>query len=334
MSENKPRQSPSRQVLRNALKLTLCGASVFAIAFAIAIVGTKEPIQTSHADLTWFSPFERSKTARFEAALNRLGHTEPARYDVNGNTVFFSHTTSRKRPQQLMAEYQEEFARQKLNKKVFTKLDADTEEERNFTALTGGLVPLAISEERIVLGGVVTKNDASTREKLFENLAARKGLNDLFRAHRYIEISRPKSSRHTSVVATWSDEAFDLDRMTPGSRAADLSFDPTVPACPGCTRLVRFADENPGAAERVEIAFTGPQTRQETRQYYQRVLSRDGWQPGGFDPDLRPVDKVVDFDRPEGESLVFTRDGIELMLSFLPDPRTGQTLTLATYTSS
>lgn len=333
MSESLARQSSLRRLLRNALKLAICGASIFAIAFIIAVVGTKEPIQTSHADLTWLSPFERSKTERFETALTRLGHNEPARFNLNGNTVFFSHNTSRKQPRQVAAEYQEEFVRQKLNKQVFTRLDAQNEDDRNFTALTGGLVPLAITNERIVLGGVVARNNASTPEELLQNMASRDGVTDLFRAHRYIEISRPKNSRHTSIVATWSDEAFELERMNPASRAASGAFDPIVPSCPGCTRLTRFADENPGTAERVEIAFTGPQTLEETRYFYQQTMAREGWRPAGFNADLSRVEQLVDIERPEGNSLVFSRDGIELMLSFLPDPRTGQTLTLATYTS-
>ena len=331
MSAAEEKQSPTSSLFRTGLKLGGCGALIVAIAFGFAVFTTDGTVSESHADIAWLSPFERSNTETFQDSLQRLGHHDPSRYDLNGNTLFFSTQSSRKPPREVMVEYQEEFRRQGLNDRIYTSIRPEEADARHFTGLTGGLVPLAISDTQVILGGVVTRNRASNTSELLDNAAGIEDPEDLFRAHRYIEITRGSDSRHTSIVASWSDEAFNYHRMVPGSPAAGQSFDPEVPPCPGCTRLTRFADDNPSTGERADLAFIGPRSVPDTRAFYEDALSRRGWAPGEFSAALDDVEEHFHIPLPTAEALVLYRDDREITLAFLPDFETGETITFATY---
>ncbi len=334
MSASSEKQSSPSPIARTALKLGICGAVIFAIGFSIAVVGTSGTVSVSHADVAWFSPFERTNSERFETSLDKLGHDEPRRFNLNGNTVFFSTATSRKMPRQLMAEYQEEFRRQGLNDQIYVDLSAEQADARTFTSLTGGLVPLEIRDDQIVLGGVLTANKASTPQELMKNMMEADNPDDLFRAHRYIEITRSPDRRHTSIVSSWSDEAFDYSRMRPGSRAEGQIYDHVVPPCPGCTRLTRFADDNPAEADRVDLAFLGPRSIDETRDFYYRTLVGDGWVFDEVAARMEKLEEFIDLEVPLGEAMTFQRGNQQLTLIVMPDPRSGQTMTLATHTDA
>lgn len=311
------------------VKLAVCGALIAAVAVAIAMFGADADITESHADVVWLTDTDRSNTERFVDGLDNLGHSPAERYDLNGNTVYFSTAVSRKRPRQLMAEYQEEFQRQGLNDRIYVDLSSANEIERTETALTGGVVPLAISSNHVALAGTVTKNGAEDRSELLANRADAEDATKLFRAHRYIEISRSDDSRHTSVVATWSDEDFDYQRMVPGSSAEGQSFDATVPACPNCTRLTRFSDANPGRAPRTELSFIGPRSIDETRAYYSRTLADRGWQREDLTSPIDEIRQSFQLELPDGRTDMYRRGDESLQLSFLVDDRTGHTITSA-----
>ena len=317
-----------------AVKLVGCAAIIAAIGFAIAVVDISGSVSESHADISWHSPFDRSNTERLTDALDNLGHDDAARYNLNGNTVFFSTETSRKSPRQVMAEYQEEFRRQGLNDRIYVNLSDEERSERLETALTGGIVPFAITDDKIAMRGVVTANQATDAEELSEIQQAADSRYEIFRGHRYIEISRPNHRRHTSIVATWSDEAFDFERMLPGSEAEGVAYDTTVPACPGCTRLSRFADDDPGGGDRVDLSFIGPRDIATTRQFYAQSLSRSGWQRQSLNEPLRGLERQLGSSLTGAETDRFSRGSEELSLTFTTDERTGHTLTLASLTGS
>lgn len=325
-------EKQTRRSLPPLAKVGLCAVLIAAIGLAIGILGTDGTVNESHADIAWLGSFERSNTDRMLTALDRLGHEEPARFNLNGNTIFFSDHTSRKTPRELMLEYQEEFRRQGLNDRVYHSMKSDEEDARNFTGLTGGLVPIAVSDNQVILAGVVTANRAKDSQGLIENVQNAQDYDKLFRGHRYIEMTRSHDSRHTSIVASFSDEAFEYERMTPGSTAAGQVYDEVVPPCPGCTRLTRFADDNPRTAERVDIAFIGPRTLDETRSFYVQTLFQQGWRPLGIDTSLREMEAHFEIPRPTGEALILSRGSKELTLAFLPDFETGETITFGTYT--
>ena len=314
--------------LRTAVKLTACGLVIATIGFAIAVLGTSGTVSESHADITWYSPFERTNTESFVRALDNLGHDDVERYDLNGNAVFFSTNTSRKSPRQVMAEYQEEFRRQGLNDRIYTDLRADEDHERLQTQLTGGIAPFALTDHRIAMRGVVTANRATNAEELAELAGGVDHLHEAFRAHRYIEISQNPHSRHTSIVATWSDEAFDYEKMIPGSRTEGQGYDPRVPVCPRCTRLSRFADENPDTPSRTEMSFIGPQSVELTRQFYADTLGRKGWDRQPANDALEPLESKLGMPLSVGHTDRYHREDQEMTFTFLPDEASGETLTM------
>lgn len=328
MNGSTEKQSSWSRLVFNLLKITSCGAAIAAIAFGIAVFGSPSGVSESHADLVWFSSFERSNSDRFESALQRLGHDEPKSYTLNGNRVYFSATTSLKTPEELLYDYQEEFRRQGLNDRVYGAIRPHEESDRTLTGLTGGLVPMAISSERVLLGGMVTTNHARDAEALLQNAADAAEVSELFRGHRYVEIIRTPDRRHSSIVATWSDEDFDYGAMKPGNESARSDFDPEVPSCPGCTRLTRFAEDGHGSG-RVDMAFAGPQGPYETLDFYRHAMAQRGWALSEIGSHMDHLEDLFDMELEEGVALTLVRDGQELVLVSTPDPATGHTLTVA-----
>lgn len=309
----------------NSLKISGCALSVAAIAWGVGVFTPQGEVASSHADTAWLSPFKRSNTERFNTALEKLGHPEPRRYDLNGNTVYFSTTTSLKTPQELLLDYQDEFVRQGINQDTFTALAPADEEARLLNALQGGLSPIAISPDHIALAGVLTKNRADSPEALRDDYLGTDNPHELFRAHRYIEISRDPDRRHTEVVASWSDEAFDYSRMVPGNDADHQAFDALVPACPGCTRLTRFADENPGTHQ-VDLTFASPASADTLIHFYDQALPSRGWSLADEGDAIALASEF--FELPEtGHTRRYTGpDNLGLTLVFQRDARTGHTL--------
>ena len=309
-------------------KLLGCGFLIATIGFVITTFDLSGDISESQADISWLSPFERSNTDRFGEALENMGHRDAERYELNGNTVYFSTTTSRKQPAQLMAEYQEEFRRQGLNDRIYVDLDADEQDDRTETALTGGLIPLAMTDDFVALGGVITANKASDSSELVENYSDSDDKHDLFRAHRYVEISRQADSRHTSVVASWSDEDFDHRKMIAGDDSAQ-GYDTVVPPCPGCTRLSRFAEDDPNLGGRVDMSFIGPASIERTRAFYAQALAQAGWQRESLNQEFHDLQQWFHIDLPDGETDLFRRGDDELKLTYRTDQPTGETITMA-----
>ncbi len=310
-----------------ASKLAGCAVVIAALAIGFSIFATSE----SQADIAWLSPFERSSSERFDAALENLGHDEVERYDLDGNTVYFSTNSTYDSPRRAMVDYQEEFRRQGLNDRVYLDIVSDEFQARTETSLTGGLAPLAISDQHVTLGGVITANEAEDGDGLLENLADAHSAHDLFRGHRYIEITRERDQSRTTIVATWSDDDFDYQRMDPMADVGDQGYDSIVPPCPGCVRLSRFADDNPDRADRRTLSYSGPRSVDDTRRYYVQALAQQGWERESMDSALDRITPVVGLSLPEAVSDRYRRGDEQLLLTFTPDERTGDSLTLASY---
>ncbi|RAL22875.1 hypothetical protein DL240_08255 [Lujinxingia litoralis] len=316
--------TPIPGALWNALKIGGGALTVLGIAAVAGVFTPTGEVASSHADVAWFSPFERTNTERFSTALEKLGHPAPRRYDLNGNTVFFSTTTSLKTPEELLRDYQEEFVRQGVNDDVFTSSSPQHHEARLLNALKGGLSPIAISKNHIALAGVLTRNRADAPEALRDEFLKSENPHELFRAHRYIEISRDPSRRHTEITASWSDEAFDYRRMVPGNRI-DQSFDAEVPSCPGCTRLSRFADDNPGAHQ-VDMTFISPASTSELIAFYDRALPSRGWQLADSGDAIARASELFELPSSAQTRRYRRADDLELTLVFEHDLRSGQNL--------
>lgn len=315
------------------LKLAICGATICAIAFAITVFDLSVEVPELHADIVWFGADERSNTEQFEGALEEMGHDSPRRYDLEGNAVFFSTNTSRKSLDQLMVEYQERFRLKGLNDDIYDDVPHDqfagTEE-----ALTGGIIPLVVEPNRVVLGGAITRNRAEDGADLIENFADAETPDELLRGHRYIEMTRPDDRRHTSIVATWSDESFDHSTMLFGSDSERRPVDTEVPACPGCVRVSRFADDAPAQGDHVEVSYTSPASVDEVARFYARALRSRGWSPTLPEAlrELSTGDHRVD--RRVDNTELYRRDDAFLLIGFGTDPETGHTLVTATRSAS
>ncbi len=304
-----------------ALKKVALSATALALfALVLATFGASE----TRADITWLDPVAPSGTDRFETALHDLGHSDIGTYELNGNRVYFSTTVADASPTEVAHRYQRALVQQGLNDEVFDGIDPDTLEQRLRTGITGGLTPLAWTPEHIALAGAIPSNYAESDAELLANFADASSRSDLFRGHRYIEISRQPDAAHTRIVASWSDEDFDLDRMIPDDDLRSLSADLDLPICPGCTRLMQFADhDNPA---QLELSFLSPLTQDDTREYYLHHLRKQGWQRHPLGEGLDRLTSVANISLPSGHSDRFHRSGHTLTATYQRDPHNQQTL--------
>jgi hypothetical protein len=269
--------------MKRALQLLalFTAASALLCAALWATVWTPgEGVAPSNADITdLFASDSETTTTRFQRALDHLGHEAPRAFDLNGNTIYVSINMVDTAPVEVLKRYQDEFVYQGINQASYTSIDSARTQQARKDRLTGGVVPTEISAGFVAMGGGVAQNRARDERGLAQlgvDLASGQ-LQKKFRAYRSIEAFREAGGRWTTVVASWSDESFDYGKMTPGSALEDQMVDTRVPACPGCTRLQRFEDLDPGAAH-VDHIFIGAASVQKTIGFYDRALTARGWE--------------------------------------------------------
>lgn len=307
---------------RRFLSLTAClfaGAGLLVIGLSATVWMPGEGVSVSEANILDLFSAEDNPQASFQRALKHLGHEAPRAYDINGNTVYFSVSHIDKKPIEVLKRYQDEFLHQNLNTKTYTNpAEADTHQARQ-DMLTGGIVPSQISEHYVAMGGGLTGNNARTSEDLtkLEAQFQRGDIDKKFGAYRFVEAFQNPGARHTTVVATWSDDKFDYRKMLPGSQVGGQNVDPQVPACPGCTRLQRFTDLDP-ASDHSDHIFIGTSSVAQTLSFYERTLSARGWQ-------LEPVAEVLkearrdDASLSNAQMLLYRRDDRALKLTIYPN---------------
>ncbi len=261
-------------------KLALSGALICAIAWVVAVYQPDGTVQDSQADILDLNFIHLSNSARFARGLQQLGHDRPQTFSINGNIVNFSVNHSRKRPLQLMKEYQEEFVHQGLQDTVWTADKAKQDGDKMMQeAMTGGVVPLNVSDDYVAMGGVLPKNDATDAQGLVDLARSRPKPPTIFKGHHWVEMFWDKYRRQTTVTASWSDEHFDYEKMFPGVAAKegkDIDVDLDIPACPGCNRVSRVRDLNP---MRTYSSNTYASTKHldDTLDFYRRAMHRRGW---------------------------------------------------------
>jgi hypothetical protein len=267
------------RTLKITALLAASAALVCGLVWTVVVWTPGEGVSSSQADIFDLFSAPDTPTARFQRALDHLGHEPPRAFDLNGNTVYFSINQLDKSPMQVLAEYQDEFAYQSLNRTSYTSLSAALGEQGLEDMLTGGVVPLRITPNYVTMGGGLAENGADDPRSLAALGAdfADGRVDKKFRAYRHIEAFREPGARFTTVVASWSDDSFDYRKMVPGSNVAEQSGDPLVPACPGCTRLKRFEDLD-ADANHVDYVFAGPADVDKTLAFYDRALVERGWQ--------------------------------------------------------
>lgn len=306
------------KTLINSAKIASAGATVAAIAFALGVFDETARVPTSEADILALNFAERTSTEKFVAGLKELGHNRPEVYSLNGNTVYFSSAMYNQEPLEVMEMYEREFYEQGLNPRIYRGITDENADEMFKTALSGGVVPMMISPDNILLGGVESTGPTKTEEDLMNNFKRNTGKAPwrLFDAHRYIEINR--DGEKTLVTSSWSDKGFDYEKMIPGARVSDANTDVEVPACPGCVRLTNFENRSSGSAYRNNVFWGESDTRQQV-QFYDRALLARGWEPTESARVMDQLADLVQFQGQDGIMREYVRNGEHMQVLALPD---------------
>ncbi|MEZ4460812.1 MAG: hypothetical protein R3E66_13990 [bacterium] len=312
----------TRKAFINVCKLALSGATVAAIAFAFGVFDHTGEVATSDADILALNFGDRTSTEKFVAGLKELGHDAPQVYNLNGNQVFFSSAIQDGEPLEVMERYQREFYEQGLNPAIYTDINDDNADEMFKTSVSGGVVPLVVSPDNILLGGMESTGPTKTYDDLMKNFEKNKGKAPwkLFDAHRYIEINR--DGEKTLVTSSWSDKGFDYAKMIPGAKITDTNTDVEVPSCPGCLRLTNFSDQGGKSTYRNNVFWGTADVAQQAKFYDQAMLAR-GWEPTESTQIMDKLNGLVEFEGQDGVMREYVRNGEHMQVLALPDPQGG-----------
>jgi hypothetical protein len=303
----------SRRIKRLLLKLLLCASATAGIAWAIV---TLDPdtgqVAEAEADVWNLGLFERSNTQKFATSLKRLGHEPPRSYDLNGNKVFFSVRSTDKRPMELVEEYQRVFTEERLNTEPHGYERRPT---RRFRQLLGGqVVPLSVTRSSVVMGGFTTPDSPSSAEE-WESMEDRYvqayengeiDSHDVFTGYRHIQADWNPTKRKTFVTASWSDEEFDMRRLS-GAKTDRVPEEKIVPKCQACTRLIRWETEENDVPYTLNV-YLAELDAANSAAFYQRRLAEDGWKLTGRSGQRDEAGKVrmMEFTRGGSEKLQMT----------------------------
>lgn len=326
--------------LRVAQKIAVCAALVAAIGGAIALVGGED----ARADIAALDWVPLDKHERFVDTLRRRGMSRPRSYDWNGNTVYFSTKTTDRRPMQVLRSMQDAFVMEGVNKRTYLRAPFGSQmtggprafrtgSDAYAELLDGGMIPMAVGRDRVVMTGVELRDGAAMPEVLDAMLADRSRVAQMVRRLRYVEAYRTRDSRKTVVNAVWSDGDLDMRRFTPNSSAAGAAGPSPpldLPICPGCERKRRFAGEG-GEAGWIDTIVHGSLSARSAYDFYLRELTGRGWQTSqsqrllgavaqrGLGPFLEPILE------PNGAEyfLAFARgdEHLQVLVSRAPDAR-------------
>lgn len=309
-----------RGAIRGALKVSLSVVLVVLVGYGVAIFGPDGEVAEAEADIFDLFHGPRNSTAQFVRSLDRLGHDAPQTYDLNGNTIHFSVNYLEHSPRDVVTIYQREFHRSGMNKKMFTDLRESEAHERHLQAVTGGIVPIAIDDGHVVMGGMITKGNPQNFEDMLRVYDPSMVERELFKGHRYIEAFREPGTNLTTIISTWSDEGFDYGKMFPNAyNVRDFSVDLRVPSCPGCERINRFADLNADPSPYEKNIYTSTFSREQINEFYRQAMVSRGWEQ---EEDTSSVDRIMWFAVDEGiaEKLQFTKGEKLLTILVNQDP--------------
>lgn len=302
------------RTLLKAFAKTLGATLIIMLAGWVILSWSEDPTQgpqEAKADITSFDFAPKSKHERFLDTLREQGFERPRSYDWNGNTMFFSMKRTRDDPMHVLRDIQEGLVRHGVNKKAhLNAVQGMTQKERKSIEQVhklspnkkhhvinslraqldayddffgGGLVPTAASTDYISMLGGTSQNrtDSSLgfiKERFddYKKTGKKKPLTESFRAMRSIEAFKNEGTNFTTVTAVWSDEHLDMNKFRPDSTGSNLSVNPKIPVCLGCTRLMRFAGEDK-ESKYVNNVYAGNQTVFETVKFYDIALGRRGW---------------------------------------------------------
>ena len=301
-----------KQQIKSALiglgKLSAAGCTIALIAMAFLTMNPdpEQPVKQAEADIFELGMGPADKQDLFVQSLKDLDMEKPRPYDWNGNKFYFSMKQTKQSPLEVMREFQQKFAENGVNSRAYLtevptldkatpvlELKDASKEQRAKSAeiykqnlerlddfFNGGVIPVHASEDYIAMSGSTPKIKSENSLEYLKNMAeARQTLGESVRAMRFIDARRNRQTGLTTVTATWSDRDLDVKKLTNRSDTMSLNVDPDIPACMGCTRLMRFAGEDKEEAY-VDHVFAGSGSVQQIMAFYDHALKSRGWMPG------------------------------------------------------
>lgn len=295
------------KLARTTVKVLVSVTTMLAIGWALVTFGPDGEVQESHADVWNFGMFERSNTQKFARSLERLDHEPPRSYDVNGNKVFFSVRAANKRPMELVEEYQRTFVEEGLNTEQHGLQKKMTQRAKK--AMGGQIIPLKMTRNVVTMGGAVIPDSPSSAEE-WESIKEEyrtKSFNDVFVGYRHIQMDWDPKVRKTFVTASWSDEDFDIRRLS-GATDDQVPEEKIVPLCPGCTRSIRWETDARDLPYTINVMLA-PRPVDDMLQYYKNALVDEGWSVSGATPKTRDLGRA--------RMAEFTRGEERIQISFM-----------------
>lgn len=293
-------------MLAVSAKFGLAAATIGAIAWAFVVYQPDGSVSSSQADILDLSFIRLSESARFASGLKKLGHDQPQTFSINDNIVSFSTNESRKRPIELVRDYQDEFVHQGLNRRIWGPGDTfGSQPEMFLDAASGGIVPINVSETDAALGGMLSAGGAKTAEQLaalYNNDDPK--LARIFTGYRAIQMQWDPERRRTQVTATWADDKFDYANMLALEKEPERKA--PVPTCPECSVVSRISnlDSSKGYTSRI---FTGDRSQAELMSFYRRTLPAQGWAETEASVTFNLLRPYIEFEGDEVGMLQFAR---------------------------
>lgn len=330
------------------ITLKLIGASslICLIAFLFMVVSPDEKetlIKTAEADIYMLDGIE--DTERFKKAVSAMG-IKGRPYDFNGNVMFFGNARIH---DSASAEETANLVQQQLvfsgvNKKNYLKYDTQlttdeqpnaelTEEEAQKAQdyrdamIAGEVVPTRKTKTLYEMSGVTgiesTKAFAEKTARLSEEEAKGKSLANFINGYRYIEVRQEEGSSTAEILAVWTDDKFDGDKLTNKEGVQQSPPDDKIPACIGCERVRRVQALDKNEPYNINKWVT-TSSIDETYDFYLKSMSNRGWKESGKQQKIGKLARAL----PEvagiiGRGLSLEKDGEVIEITILPSKKGG-----------
>ena len=328
-----------KSVLKNGVKLAVCGTVVAAIGFAFIVLTPDGSVEEADADLFWTSPGDFSTNQeKFIDVLEDQGFSEPEPYEWNDNIVYFSHGETDEAPREVSERVQRALVDVGLNEQMYPvppnpnsiehayENDRPDKEQIVYASIAaqdfvdGGMIPMIDTGDKVALSGIDTalqhgeiqdKYDLDDLPAFMAMMSSYGGddMADLIENVRYVEAFRPHGSSRTQKVAMFGEEDLNLRNFTPGGGSADVGDD-LIPACPGCERNTNFAGAESQQQYRMQ-SYNTSHAAESVVDFYRRAMVERGWELStgiGLVEQFRADRAPSDADDMYGEMLTFVHD--------------------------
>jgi hypothetical protein len=296
-----------RTTLKNTLKLTLAALFLLAVGWSIILFNGSPtaPVKEAQADIAMLDFAPKTKQARFVEGLQELGMEKPRSYDWNGNKVFFSMMRTKDTPQEVLRKAHKIYKDKGLNKdsraelppdlaktlvyyskhnklpksgdEVRADVDASIAYYNDF--FTGGLVPIINDTNHIMMAG--GEGHGPNIKDVASYLAAqrvnKRSVIEQVKSMHVLEATRQPGDVTSLVTAVWSDSDLDMRRFM--NEGENVSTNPDLPTCPGCSRLMALGGETGHEQNYVSTSFVASEhsSRDALVSFYDRSLGSRGW---------------------------------------------------------